>query len=67
MLPLLWAISTFQKAPKVAQWRSIICKHNTRWLNVSGLKAGVVYYSFKKTYNVNKTCQLKTGNSAGIW
>ncbi len=48
-------------------WRSIICKHNARWLHVSQLKAGVVNYSIWKTCIVNKTCQLKPGKGAGIW
>jgi hypothetical protein len=48
-----------------SQWRSIIYKHNARWLKVSWLKANKVY-SFRKTYNV-KTHQLKPGKGAGIW
>ncbi len=47
-------------------WRSIPCKHNAGWLLVSRLKASAVY-SLQKTYDVNKTRQLKPGNSAGIW
>jgi hypothetical protein len=30
-------------------------------------KAGVVYYYFWQTYNLNKTRQLQPGKGAGIW
>jgi hypothetical protein len=44
------------------KWRSIICKHNVRWQDVSWLKVSAVI-SFQKTHNINKTCQQKPGKS----
>jgi hypothetical protein len=45
---------------------SMIHKHNARWLHISRLKAGAVYSSFQKTFNLNKTCQLKPGKGTGM-
>ncbi len=46
-------------SPELFQWRTIKCKHNARWLQVSPLKLAQII--LKKTYNVNKRHQLKTG------
>ncbi len=48
------------------KWRSITCKHNARWLQVSRLKASAVYY-FQKIFNLSKRCRLKPEKGAGIW
>ncbi len=48
-------------------WRSIIYKHNARWLHVYRLKASAVYCSFWKALNVNKTHPLKLAIGGGIW
>ncbi len=60
-------ITVVKKYRRGQEWRSIICKHNARWLHISRLKASAVYYSFWKTFNVNKTRLLKLGKGAGIW
>jgi len=46
-------------------WGSDICKHIARWMDISQLKASAVN-SFRKTYDINKTCQLKPGKGDGI-
>jgi hypothetical protein len=42
-----------------------MCKRKARRLNVPQLK-DKANKSFQKTYNVNKTCQLKPGKGADI-
>ncbi len=49
------------------KWSSIICKHNDKWLHVSGLKATTIYYSFWKSNNINKTHEFKARFGGGIW
>ncbi len=44
----------------LAQWESIICKHDARKMHWAG-------FFFQKTNTVNKTCQLQPEKDAGIW
>ncbi len=69
---LMWSHSISVLHPSLmfasagVQWGSMICKHSARWLHLSRLKSNAVY-SFRKTYNVNKTRQVKPGKGARIW
>ncbi len=60
-------LSVWENSSPKSEWRSFIFKHNVRWLHISRLKASALYYSFWKTYYVNKMHRLRPGKGAGIW